>query len=145
MFENVVYAKKEKHENCRKFELDCRRCREACCIPCKKFKSTVETLMNNIDEDGKVYLENFIMDFLNISNEGLNKFFKIEKESNQAIATPKTFNVKSYHKSDKNRTQVVYKEFNECEKIDFNSKSQKRTFYKKFWLFILELKKKWAG
>lgn len=145
MFENAVYAKQEKHENCRKFELDCRRCREACCIPWKKFKSTVETLMNNIDEDGKVCLENFIMDFLNISNELLNKFFKIEKESNQAIARPKTFNVTNYHKSDKNRTQVVYKEFNECEKIDFNSKSQKRTFYIKFWLFILELKKKWAG
>ena len=88
--------------------------------------------MNNIDEDGKVCLKNFIMDFLNISNELLNKFFKIEKESNQAIARPKTFNVTNCHKSDKNRTQVVYKEFNECEKIDFNSKSQKRTFYIKF-------------
>ena len=72
------------------------------------------------------------MDIRNISNELLNKFFNIEKESNQANARPKTFNVKSYHKSDKNRSQVVYKEFNECEKINFNSKNQKRTFYKKF-------------
>ena len=29
--------------------------------------------MNNIDGDGKVYLENFLMDFLNISNESLKK------------------------------------------------------------------------
>ena len=65
------------------------------------------------------------MDFRNISNELLNKFFNIEKESNQANARPKTFNVKNYHKSDKNRSQVVYKEFNECEKINFNSKNQK--------------------
>ena len=118
-------CKKQKHENRRKFKLDCRRCREARCIPCKKIKSTVETLINNIDEDGKVYLENVIMDFRNISNELLNKFFNIEKESNQANARPKTFNVKNYHKSDKNRSQVVYKEFNECEKINFNSKNQK--------------------
>ena len=88
--------------------------------------------MNNIDEDGKVYLENFIMDCLNISNESLKKFFNIEKESNHAIARSETFKVKSYHKGDKNRSQVVYKEFNECEKINFNSKNKKRTFYKKF-------------
>ena len=134
--------KKEKHENYRKFELDCRRCREACCILCKKFKSTVKTLMNNIDEDGKVYLENFIMDFLNIFSESLRYFLNVEKISNQTIARPVTFNVKSYHKSDKNRSQVFYKEFNECEKINFNSKNQKQTFYKKFELFVLELNKK---
>ena len=68
-------CKKQKHENRRKFKLDCRRCREARSIPCKKIKSTVETLINNIDEDGKVYLENVIMDFRNISNELLNTFF----------------------------------------------------------------------
>ena len=88
--------------------------------------------MNNIDGDGKVYLEKFLMDFLNISNESLKKKFDIENESNQGIARPKSFNVKSYHKIDKNRSQVVYKEFNECEKINFNSQNQKRLFYKKF-------------
>ena len=88
--------------------------------------------MNNIDGDRKVYLENFLMDFLNISNESLKKKFDIENESNQGIARRKSFNVKSYHKIDKNRSQVVYKEFNECEKINFNSQNQKRLFYKKF-------------
>ena len=84
--------------------------------------------MDNIDEHGKVYLEIVIMEFLNISNESLKKFFNIEKESNQAIARTKTFNVKSYHKNDKNRIQAVYKEFNECEKLILIAKIKKGHF-----------------
>ena len=72
-------CQKEKHENCRKFELDCKRCREARCIQCKKFKSATEALINNIDKDGKAYLENYIMDFLNISSESLRYFLNVEK------------------------------------------------------------------
>ena len=76
--------------------------------------------MNNIDKNGKAYLESFIMDFLNISSESLRYFLNVEKISNRTIARPANFNVKSYHKSDKNRSQVVYKEFNKCQKINLN-------------------------
>ena len=92
--------------------------------------------MNNIDKDGKVYLEKFIMVFLNISSESLRYFLNVEKISNQSIRGPVTFKVKSYHKSDKNRSPVVYKKFNECEKINFNSKNRKRTFYKKIFDYL---------
>ena len=92
--------------------------------------------MNNIDKDGKAYLESFIMDFLNISSESLRYFLNVEKISNQTIRGPVTFKVKSYHKSDKNRSPVIYKKFNECEKINFNSKNRKRTFYKKIFDYL---------
>ena len=52
--------------------------------------------MNNIDKDGKAYLESFIMDFLNISSESLRYFLNVEKISNQSIRGPVTFKVKSY-------------------------------------------------
>ena len=42
----------------------------------------------------------------------------------------KTFKVKSYNKSEKNRIQVINKEFKNCEKISYSFKGKQRTFYK---------------
>ena len=44
----------------------------------------------------------------------------------------KTFKVKSYNKSEKNRIQVINKEFKNCEKISYSLKGKQRTFYKNF-------------
>ena len=41
----------------------------------------------------------------------------------------------------KNRSQVVYKEFENCEKLNYSIKGKKGTFYKKFE-FILDTIKK---
>ena len=41
------------------------------------------------------------------------------------------YDVKSYHKSNKNRSQVVYKKSDNCDKLNYSFKGQKRTFYKK--------------
>ena len=43
----------------------------------------------------------------------------------------KTFDVKVYHKSKKNRSQAVMKTLDGCNKIRYVSKRRKRTFYKK--------------
>ena len=41
----------------------------------------------------------------------------------------KTFDVKSYHK---NRSQVVYKNLDNCKKINYQIKGMKRSYYKNF-------------
>ena len=48
------------------------------------------------------------------------------------VPIEKTFNVKSYRKSNKNRSQVVYKNFDKCEKLICTLKGKAHTFYKMF-------------
>lgn len=123
-------CQKDSCQNHHRFFIECDRCRKSFCKPCKIFKSSKDSLFKNLDENGKKYLENFIIDFFNISQESFKIFF--DKSSPIATLRPKTFDVKSYHKSNKNRSQVVYKKFGNCEKINYHMKGMKRSFYKKF-------------
>ena len=113
----------------KKFLVSCKFCRETFCKSCHNFNIAKEILFKGLDQTGKEYIENFIKDFLGISNETLQRNYKVEVER---IPVEKTFNVKSYHKSDKNRDQVVYKKFDNSEKISYSVKGKNRTFYKKF-------------
>ena len=51
--------------------------------------------------------------------------------------------MKSYNKSNKNRNQVVYKIFDNCNKLTYTVKGKPHTFYKNFW-FNLD-HEKWVG
>ena len=113
-----------------KFLVSCKYCREAFCKPCHNFNTAKETLTKGVDTVAKDYFEYFIKDFLCISNQTLEKIFQVSEVVR--IPVEKTFNVKSYHKSDKNRSQVVYKKFDNCEKLSYTVKGKSRTFYKKF-------------
>ena len=93
------------------------------------FNIAKETSTKGVDPVAKDYIENFIKDFLCISNQTLEKNFQVRLAQ---VPVEKAFNVKSYHKSDKNRSQVVYKKFDNCEKISYTIKGKQRTFYKKF-------------
>ena len=88
-----------------------------------------KALIEGVDSVAKGYIGNFIIDFLCISNQTLKRNFQVS----QVVCVPvkKKFNVKSYHKSDKNRSQVVYKKFDNCEKLSYTVKGKSRTFYKK--------------
>ena len=119
--------------------LTCSQCREVRCLSCVTFKSAVKTLVKTLDSDGRKYVQNFVVDFLQISNETLNNLFKIETKLSKSRTKPKTFDVKVYHKSEKNKNQVVMKTLDDCNKIQYISKRRKRTFCKKIWLFILEI------
>ena len=101
------------------------------CSPCVTFKSAVETLIKTLDSDVRMYVQNFIVDFLQISDETLNNLFKIETKLSKSRTKPKTFEVKVYDKSEKNRSQVVMKRLDDCNKIQYISKRRKRRFYKK--------------
>ena len=104
-------------------------CIENCCKACKIFNSAKEVLFKSLDNTGKEYVQKFILDFLNLSAESLENHYQISKPI--SIAKEKTFDVKSYHKSEKNRSQVVYKKFDNCDKLNYSVKGKKRTFYKK--------------
>ena len=69
-------------------------------------------------------------DYFNLRDIGLKNFFNIEK-SNETKKRIKTFDIKVYHKSKKNRSQVVMKTLEDCNKIQYISKRRKRHFYKK--------------
>ena len=90
----------------------------------------MESILKTLDPIGKEYIENFIKDFLCILSETIQTNFQVSEVVRVPIE--KTFNVKSYHKSDKNRSQVVYKKFDNCEKLTYTVKGKPRTFYKKF-------------
>ena len=60
--------------------ISCKFCRERFCKNCHKFDTTKEILLKGVDEIGKDYIENFIKDFLNISDRTLEANYKVEIE-----------------------------------------------------------------
>ena len=99
------------------------------------FKSAVEILIKSLDDDGKNYFENFVTNFLDISDVSFKKIFDVEKNSFERKERKKTFDVKVSHKSKKKKkkkTQVVSKTLEDCNKIQYISKRRKPSFYKKF-------------
>ena len=86
-------------------------------------------MFKNLDKQRKGYLKNFIKDFLNLSNETLKESSAVTKVT---LPRPQNCNVKSYHKSEKCRSQVVYKNLDKCKKIEYTVKGQKRSYDKKF-------------
>ena len=117
----------------RKFKVTCDICRKARCKACSSFNIAKENLFRNLDKEGKDYLGNFIKNFLNLSNEILKESFAVTKVT---LPWSQNYNVKSYHKSEKCRSQVVYKNLDECKKIEYTVKGRKRSYYKKFWFYI---------
>ena len=73
-------------------------------------------------------LQNFTQDFLCISDEILERNF----EAVERVPVEKLHTIKSYHKSEKNRNQVINKKLVTCEKISYTIKGKSRTCYKRF-------------
>ena len=59
--------------------ITCNPCRVARCWACFMFKLTVEILIKSLDNDGLIYFENFVSDFLGISDISIKKFLGVEK------------------------------------------------------------------
>ena len=114
----------------KQFLVSCNQCRQARCLSCITFKSSVEILIKTLDSDGKNYVQNFITDFLKISNETLQHLFKVETNVIEGRSKLKTFDLRIYHKSEENRSEAVMKTLDDCNKIQYVSKRRKRTFYK---------------
>ena len=74
-----------------------------------------KTLIEGTNSVGKDQIENFIKYFLCISHQTLEKFFEVSEVVRVSI--DKTFDVKNQHKSNKDRSQVVNKEFSDFEKL----------------------------
>ena len=116
-------------ESHKKFFLGCDRRRKAQCQPCIIFNIAKQTLLENLDPKGRKYLENFIKDFLNLSSKTLQESFSVTKVT---LPRAQNYNVKSYHKSEKCRSQIVYRNLDECKKIEYTMKGEKRSYYKEF-------------
>ena len=69
------------------------------------FKSAVEILIKSLDDDGKNYFENFVTNFLDISDVSFKKIF-VEKNSFERKERKKTFDVKVSHKSKKKKKNI---------------------------------------
>ena len=79
---------------------------------------------------------------MNLSDQTIESNYKVIIKG---IPVEKTFQVKSYVKCIKNRTQVINQTFVDVKKIiNYAVKGKKRTFYKKFWLFTLDHKNELA-
>ena len=117
------YCKKLSCKWHKKFEVGCNQCRQSRCRNCHEFDNSRNFLLQNLDENGREHLSNFVVDFLNISNESLKRYFS--NTEIKVINRSKTFLIKSYNKSEKNRDQVVNKT------ISYQIKGRKRYCYKK--------------
>ena len=126
-FQSVVIVKKLLVNFIPNFQFRANFVEKCFCKNCHKFDVAKDVLLQKADEIGKDYIENFIRDFLNISVETIKLNYKVQIES---VPVEKTFKVKSYNKSEKNRIQVINKEFKNCEKISYSFKGKQRTFYK---------------
>ena len=111
----------------KQFLVSCNQCREAHCSSCVTSKSSVDILIKTLNSDGKNYVQNFITDFLKITNETLQHLFKVERIFIESRSKLKTFDINVYQ-SEKNRSQVVMKTLDDCNKIQYVSKSKKPTF-----------------
>ena len=85
-------------------------------------------LLENTDLNARKYITNFIQDFLCILDETLERNF----EAVERVPVKKLHTMKSYHKGEKNRSQVINKKIVTCEKKFYLMKGKSRTFYKKF-------------
>ena len=128
----MVCAKKYSCKWHKQFLLTCNQYREAHCLPCVTFKSAVESLIKTLDSDGRMYVQNFAVDFLQISDETLSNLFKIETKLGESRTKQKAFDVNVYHKSEKTRSQVVMKTLDDCNKIQYIIKKENLHFIKDF-------------
>ena len=67
-------------------------------------------------------MSKFIKDFLNLSNKTLQESFGVTKVT---LPRTQTYNVKSFHKSGKCRSQVVYRSLDKCKKNQIHSERAK--------------------
>ena len=96
------YCQKESCIYHSKFIISCTLCRNARCKNCVTFNISKSILLKSSSEETKTYLENFICDFLNITNESFQHFFpEIKIQKKQKV------NYTTRVKSEKNRQQVV--------------------------------------
>ena len=114
----------------KEFLLTCGQCRDVRCSNRVMLKSSISLLLKLADDDGRNYLQNFITDYFNLRDIGLKNYFNTEKP-NETKEIIKTFDIKVYHKCEKNRPQVVMKTLEDCNEIQYISKRRKRHFYKK--------------
>ena len=111
--------------------MTCSQCRDICSSNCIQFKSTFTLFLKSAEEEEKNYLQNFVTDYFNLSEITLEKIFNVQKP-NESKEKIKTFvDVKIYHKSEKNRSQVVMKTLENCNKIQNYTKRSKHYYYKK--------------
>ena len=118
------YCQKRVFESFHKNVLaSCKLCRENFYRSCQSFNITKENLLSYTDEIGKEYIENFIKDFINLSDRTIESTYKLN-----IIRKPiqKKFLVKSYIKSSKNRSQVINQKVDGCEKIHYTLKGKKK-------------------
>ena len=113
-----------------KFNFSCNLCRQVRCRTCFAFNISRQTLLDASNEETKYYLNCFIIDFLNLSDESIRNYFpEIKLES---LKREKINFKKLYVKSQKNRSQVINQTLpSNIKTVTFqHGKFKRRAFYK---------------
>ena len=112
----------------KKFLASCKYYRGTFCKTCHSFNIAKNSLLENTNLNAREYITNFMQDFICLSDETLERNFEVVERA----PVEKLHTIKSYHKSEKNRSQVINKKLVSCEKMFYTMKRKSRTFYKKF-------------
>ena len=81
------------------YDVTCVRCRMARCKNCQVFNQQRDALMQGSKEKTKKYIYTFVRDFFSISNESLNFFYNINKNTtiDKVDLTDFTWKLRLYH------------------------------------------------
>ena len=113
-----------------KLNISCNQCRQFRCRSCFAFNISRKTLLDASNDVVKNYLNCFIVEFLNLSNESIKQYFPDIKI--KSLDREKVLFKKSYHKSKKNRSQVVNQALpSGIKQVTYqHGKRKRRVFYK---------------
>ena len=89
----------------KKFLASCKYYRGTFCKTCHSFNIAKNSLLENTNLNAREYITNFMQDFICISDETLARNF----EAVERVLVEKLHTIKSYHKSEKIRSQVINK------------------------------------
>ena len=84
---------------------------------CHRFNISKRTLLSQANSIERDYLENYIIDLLNINQQTINSFHK--EEITRIPVQKKNIQIKSYIKSNKNKTQVINQKVIDYKKINY--------------------------
>ena len=112
------------------FNMSCNQCRQLRCRSCHASNISRKILLDASTDEVRSYLNCFIVDFLNLSNESIKQYFPDIKT--ESLDRENFFFKKSYVKSEKNRFQVVNQTLpSDIRQVQFqNGKRKRRVFHK---------------
>ena len=119
---NVIkcsYCDKRSCQYHKELLISCNFCRTERCSDCHKFNGSRKILYEAADDVGKSYLDNFIVDFLNLSKQSFERYF------NEKLNIKDKIQIGKYQKDNEKTAAAVRN--NKKNNLNYQIKNKKRS------------------